>query len=424
MLSGTSLCDLVDRRADATPDALFVVDEHLEMLTFGDLAEEVDRAAAGLRSCGVAADSLVLWQLPNWIVSLVLPAALSRIGAGRLPVTPDVGATGLKANMMRSAPDLVVAPTLLGKDDYELAVYDAASSVGGCDVLLVDRALPQGDPGSLVDLTERPTDPDAPPRPSWRFPTGSSSADLDDERLMTAARTLAERLALTHRDRIAVLDPVAHLGGIVWLAAALTSGASLVLVETVGDDTLETLDREGVTVAPSGDRYDTMWLRGHHASLVPPLRNLRAFVGADVPGPTPARTRLGAAYDVPLLCGYGLVEAPIVAMPSVSDSDEVLATTHGRAAGGVELEVLGPDDAPVAAGTEGRIVVRCLSSTGVVSVHTADRGILDEAGNLIVTEVDADGASTGEVAEHADGFTDLAERGRTDLGTRTDPTRD
>src|SRR4051812_34410501 len=88
MLDGRTLWELVDARVEATPDAQMAVDENGRTMTFAQFAVEAERAAAGLANHGITADAVVSWQLPTWIESLVLVAALSRLGAVQNPLLP------------------------------------------------------------------------------------------------------------------------------------------------------------------------------------------------------------------------------------------------------------------------------------------------------------------------------------------------
>ena len=88
MLQGRTLWELMEQRVDATPDALMAVDEDMRTVTFAEFWLESERAAAGLLAQGVVPGSVVSWQLPTWIESLVLVAALSRLDAVQNPMLP------------------------------------------------------------------------------------------------------------------------------------------------------------------------------------------------------------------------------------------------------------------------------------------------------------------------------------------------
>ena len=80
--------DLLERRVAATPDGLCVVDERGVRLSFAQLAARAARVAAGLYERGVRSGTVVAWQLPTWIETVVLFSALSRIDAVQVPLLP------------------------------------------------------------------------------------------------------------------------------------------------------------------------------------------------------------------------------------------------------------------------------------------------------------------------------------------------
>ncbi|MDE0887146.1 MAG: hypothetical protein OSB70_16615 [Myxococcota bacterium] len=67
MIQATSLWQLVERRAEASPDVLFALDEAGRQLSYGGLRESTLRAAAGLHALGIGLDSPVSWLLPTRI---------------------------------------------------------------------------------------------------------------------------------------------------------------------------------------------------------------------------------------------------------------------------------------------------------------------------------------------------------------------
>ena len=88
MLEAGNLWELIERRAEATPDGQFAVDQTGRSMTFAEYAAACERAAAGLQELGVGEGSVVSWQLPTWIESMVLVGALSRLSALQNPILP------------------------------------------------------------------------------------------------------------------------------------------------------------------------------------------------------------------------------------------------------------------------------------------------------------------------------------------------
>ena len=88
MLDVSSFWDLIEQRARTTPDARMAVDETGRVMTYAQYRDEAERAAAGLQEMGIGEGDVVSWQLPTWLESFVLAAALSRIQAVQNPILP------------------------------------------------------------------------------------------------------------------------------------------------------------------------------------------------------------------------------------------------------------------------------------------------------------------------------------------------
>lgn len=421
-MHGETLWDLLERRVDATPDALLAVDEDMRTLTFAEFWSEAELAAAGLASAGVGADDVVSWQLPTWIESLVLTAALSRLQVVQNPILPIYRDREVGFITEQCGARLLVVPSQWRGFDHESMATGIAEHQGtGMRVLVSDRALPQGDPTTLPPLPERSDPDDQPVR--WLFYTSGTTADPKgaqhtDATIAAAARGMAGRLALIEADRAALVFPFTHIGGIVWLFSSLLSGCALILSETFDpDETPEVLSREGVTLAGSGTVFHQAYLAYQRRHLHPVFPNVRAFPGGGAPKPPTIVGEMREVFEAPVLAGYGLTEAPILTMADVSDPDADLAVSEGRAVPGVELRIVrlheGVDDempgglpgsaadvgVDAAVGEDGEIRARgpqlmrgysdpllefdAFDSDGWF--RTGDLGHLDDRGNLVVT---------------------------------------
>jgi non-ribosomal peptide synthetase component E (peptide arylation enzyme) len=87
-IEGRTLWELVEKRAAATPDGVYLLDDAGRSLTFAEYREAVLRTAAGLLKAGVSRGTPVTWILPTRNASLVLMAALARLGAVQNPIIP------------------------------------------------------------------------------------------------------------------------------------------------------------------------------------------------------------------------------------------------------------------------------------------------------------------------------------------------
>jgi cyclohexanecarboxylate-CoA ligase len=81
-----TIWELLAARADATPDAPMLFDEHNRRLTFGEFHAQVERTAAGFHDLGIGEGTAVAWQLPTRIETIVASFALSRLGAVQSPI--------------------------------------------------------------------------------------------------------------------------------------------------------------------------------------------------------------------------------------------------------------------------------------------------------------------------------------------------
>ena len=79
-----NLWDLVLHRSQISPDVEILVDEQGRRLTFLQYRDQAEEMAAGLQELGINEGDVVAWELPTWIETVILAAALSRIGAIQL----------------------------------------------------------------------------------------------------------------------------------------------------------------------------------------------------------------------------------------------------------------------------------------------------------------------------------------------------
>lgn len=330
---------LLERRADDTPQALFSVDESDRSLTFAEYRDAALRCAAGLAEAGIGRDTPVSWMLPTWTESLVLVAALARLGARQNPILPIYRGREVGFICGQSRAEWLVVPRVFRGFDYEAMAHEIAADHQDLRVRVVEAGapLPDGDPDALPPPPEPPTADAAPVR--WLFYTSGTTADPKgalhtDDSLMASAVGLADVLDLQPDDRVALVFPLTHIGGIGWLLAGLLSGCAQIVIPTFDAATsIPVLARHGVTQATAGTAFHQAYLEAQRTQPNAPLfPAVRAFPGGGAPKPPKlhgdVRAELGG---VGIVSGYGMTECPIVSMNRVTDPSEKLATTEGRA---------------------------------------------------------------------------------------------
>jgi acyl-CoA synthetase (AMP-forming)/AMP-acid ligase II len=381
MLEAHTLWELVTKRAEASPDARMAVDGDGREITFADFRDRAERVAAGLRARGIGEGTVVSWELPTWIESLVLVAALARLGAVQNPIIPIYREREVGFIARQAHPKLLIVPSSFRGFDFASMARSIASDNPGLDVLVSDKELPEADQSSLPDF--RPSDD-----VRWLFYTSGTTADPKgakhtDATIMATARGMTDRLELVADDVNALVFPFTHIGGIIWLFCGLGAGFTNVVVDTFDPSTTVPLLREqGVTVAGAGTPFHMAYLAAQRENPSEPLfPKARCLPGGGAPKPPQlhhdVKRELGGAG---IVSGYGLTEAPILSMASVRDPDEMLARTEGRAMPGVELKLVTVDGKPAGEGEEGEIRAKAPQLMKGYLDPTLDAEAFDEEG--------------------------------------------
>src|SRR5207302_10607577 len=154
------------------------------------------------------------------------------------------------------------------------------------DVLVAQRDLPAGDPASLPPP---PADADA---VRWIFYTSGTTADPKgathtDTSVVAAGRAPIGPVRETAADRLALVFPFTHIGGVSGLATAMLAGLALIVVEAFDPaTTVDVLAREGVTLASAGTPFWMAYLAVQRARPGAPIfPAVRAFPGGGAPKP-------------------------------------------------------------------------------------------------------------------------------------------
>ncbi len=407
MVEGRTLWELVEHRAQATPDNTAAVDEHGRSLSFAEYRDQAERAAAGLHRLGVQPGDVVSWQLPTWLESLVLVAALGRLGAIQNPILPIYRRREVAFITAQAGSRLLIVPPVWRDFDFEAMAREISTDQPGLEVLVVDRALPQGDP------TQLPPPPPAPDDPAdldvrWYYYTSGTTADPKGARhtdmtIDAAARGMCEALEVTEQDRVGCVFPFTHIAGAVYVFSAMRYGCTMIVVEAFDAQTTPPLlAANGVTLAGAGTPFHMAYLayQRNHPESAPLFPEARAYIGGGAPKPPQLHHDIKAELGgVGIVSGYGMTEAPIVTMASVRDGDEELANTEGKPVLDTDLRLVTVDGAIAGPGEEGEIRLKApMLMRGYVDTskdaeafdadgyfRTGDLGRFDEHGNVMIT---------------------------------------
>lgn len=360
-----SVAQLLARRVASTPDALFAVDEHRDTLTFAELGDAVERAAAGLADLGVRPGDVVSWQLPNRFSTIVLSLALCRLGAVQNPLVMLLRERDLKFVCAQArTTHLFVAGEFRGTD-YAAVGAAVAEAVPELRVHVLDPvagALPDGYPGTLPPAT---TDA-GPAEARWLFYTSGTTADPKgarhtDRGLIAASDVFCANLRVTAADQTATLLPLAHVGGIAHVLSSLRTGSSLVTSATFDPvATIDLLSENRITLLGSGLPFIKAYLARQATRPDRPLfGHVRVTLcgGAGRPASLHEQVRreLGG---IGVVSGYGMTECPYLTWGTPEDTDAEHATAEGRPGPGGEVVVVRADGTRAAPGEEGELRVR------------------------------------------------------------------
>ena len=402
---GDSLWQLVERRAEATPDELAAVDEDGRTLTWAESKAAAERAAAGLARMGIGAGDVVSWQLPTWLESKVLVLALARLGAIQNPMLPIYREREVGFITRQARSKVLVVPSTWSGFDFEGMASGIAEQIGAeggsLQVLVADKALPQGDPSTLAP----------PPDPSddavrWYFYTSGTTADPKgaqhtDRTILAGALGMNDCLEVTAADRNAVVFPFTHIGGIGWLFSALAVGFPTVYIERFDPArTIALIQEHEVTMAGAGTPFHMAYLAAQRQlpageRLFPAVR---VYCGGGAPKPPQLHYDIKAEMGgVGIVSGYGLTEAPILVMGTVNDTDEQLANTEGRATGAVRLRLVTLEGKEAGIDEEGEIRAKAPQLMKGYLDSSLDGDAFDDEGWFKTGDlgrVDADGMVT------------------------------
>ncbi|MFI5807226.1 class I adenylate-forming enzyme family protein [Streptomyces sp. NPDC051561] len=399
---GTShtLWELVARRAALTPDRPVLLQGD-RVLTFGELHTRAERVAAGLYGLGVRAGSVVAWQLPTRIETVLLSLALARLGAVQSPVIPFYRDREVGFALRESKADYFAVPG-------EWRGFDHASmahrlSLGLPRPLLVLNAyedLPDGDPAVLPP----PLADGSSVR--WIYWTSGTTSDPrgvlhTDRSLIAAGGCLAHALRLTPADVGSIAFPYAHIGGPDYLIMLLLYGFPAVLFEHFAmPGALAEYRRHGVTVAGGSTAFYSMFLAEQRKDpSTPVIPTLRLLAGGGAPKPPEVYHAVVRELGCQLTHGYGMTEVPMITMGAPDDTVPNLATTEGRPPKAMSVRITDAEGKPVPTGEDGEIRLRgeavcqgyldpsatAAAFDGEGYLITGDLGHLTASGHLVLT---------------------------------------
>ena len=400
--------DLVDAAASEHPDRVVLADDYGRSLTSAQLREAALTAAAGLAERGVAEGTVVSWQLPTTLETMVVMVALSRLGAVQNPLLPIWRESEVRFVTTQLATEAFIVPgvwrgfdhtrlarSLAGERDMKVVVVDHDKPV--FDTL----RLPDGDTAALAD----------PPRsgelPRWiYYSSGTTAAPKGvihcDRSVIAGSTGVIEMVGASTEDVNPVPFPVSHIGGAAMLAAALITGMRLVLFDSFDPATTpKAIAAHRPTLLGSATPFFVAFMAAQreHGEL-PLFPDLRGCVGGGAPITAELGRQVRQTLKVPGIANaWGLTEFPVAASQKPNAEPELLDRTVGQVVSGVSVRVVDEMGHEAAVGEQGELrlkgpqcflgyVDQSLNAAAFDSdgwFRTGDLGCIDADGHITVT---------------------------------------
>ncbi|MBI2243096.1 MAG: AMP-binding protein [Nocardioides sp.] len=363
--------------------------------SFADLLARVRRTAAGYRARGLSPGGRVVVWAPNSVDWVVAALAVSYAGGTLVPANSRYTGHEVADLVDRTGAVLVVvADGFLGRT--QVADLRAASALPGVrEVIDLARiAGVEAEPGGIDEVAAAVSPDDVADILFTSGTTGRPKGAMSAHRqTVGVARAWGSLGGVGAEDRYLVVNPFFHSFGYkVGIVTGLITGATLYPLATFDlDETMRLIETERITVLPGAPTiYQSLLSAPGRAGR--DLSSLRLAVtgAAVVPVVLIERMREELGIDH-VVTAFGMTEAVVVTMCRDGDSAETVATTCGRAIPGMEARI----------GAQGELLVRgefvmlgYLDDPAATAdaidaegwLHTGDVGVLDEHGNLSITD--------------------------------------
>jgi cyclohexanecarboxylate-CoA ligase len=382
-----TIAGLLDESVAVRPDRPLLRDTTGATWTVAEIGELASAATHWLWDAGVRPGMTVSWQLPSHPGAVVLMLALARSA-------------------------VVQAPVLHLYREREVA---AALDACHADLLVVDATTAANAPDGVptlelpVDFLNRLSSLPAQPQPRltegfaggprWIYFTSGTTGKPkgvrhSDATLLAASRGYTEHLGLgSHLGEVGTIAfPIAHIGGIVYLACALLGDFPLLMVPKVTAGELSALLAEHrVTVTGASSAFYQMLVSEQLAAdtAQPLIPTLRMLIGGGAACPPELHRQVREHLRVPVVHAYGMTEAAMVCVSRADDTEEQQSHSTGLPIPGAQVRISASGEIEVTGAnlTTGYVDAQLWGEATTPDgwFRTGDRGTLRPDGRIVVT---------------------------------------
>lgn len=360
LLQAATLWQLLERRAQLTPEAPMLIDGRKQLrLSFSQAVDIAERLAAGLYELGIGPGSQVTWMLPTGLPAVMTALALARLGALQNPIISLYGEREVRTLLERNGSTFLLIPEHVERDFPGMADSVCQQLAHPPKVIVMGEQIPQGRPDNL------------PPAPSdgqtvrWVYYTSGTTSEPKgachtDETLMIGGRNLALAMRADASDIGSIAFPIAHIGGAMYTSMVLASGMSMVLLDRFqAQESADIFRRYGVTLTGgSTAHYQALLAEQRRYPSGVLLPELRLLSGGGAPKPPELYHQIRREMGCRFTHNYGMTEVPLICAGAMDDSDEQLASTEGVPVDEIELRIVRADGSIAEVGEPAEVRVR------------------------------------------------------------------
>ncbi|MFN8107753.1 MAG: AMP-binding protein [Nocardioidaceae bacterium] len=366
-------------------------------LTYAELLDRVRSVASGFVTMGLQpADRVVIWG-PNSLDWAVAALAASYAGATVVPANSRYVAPEVADLVERTHARLVlVADGFLGKT--QIADLQATGKATNTAIINLSDGLDpiadQADPGIDIDAIAAAVSPDDIADILFTSgTTGRSKGVMSAHRQSVGvARVWGELGGVNEADKYLVINPFFHSFGYkIGIIVGLLFGPTLYPVATFDlDETMRVIQDEKITLLPGAPTIFQSILTAPNRSDYD-LTSLRLAVTGAAVVPVVLIEQMRDVLQIDkVVTAFGMTEAVVVTMCREGDSAETIANTCGRVVPNMQMRI----------GDEGELLLKgdyvmlgYLDDPKATAeaikdgwLHTGDVGVIDEVGNLMITD--------------------------------------
>jgi acyl-CoA synthetase (AMP-forming)/AMP-acid ligase II len=400
--------ELVETSAREHPRRVVLADDFGRSLTCEELRDAASRTAAAFFEHGVTDGTVVTWQLPTTLETMVVMVALTRLGAVQNPVLPIWRESEVRFVTSQLDSEVIVVPgTWRGFDHTSLA--QTLASQRPMTVFVVDHEAPitGGLRLPVGDTTALPPPPSAGTQSRWvYYSSGTTAAPKGirhcDRSVIAGSAGVVGMVGASSSDVNPIPFPVSHVGGAAMLAASLLTGMRLVLFDAFDPVTTPAaIAAHRPTLLGTATPFFVAFMAAQQAHGAEPLfPDLRAVVGGGAPITADLGRQVRQVFSVAGIANsWGLTEFPVATSPEPAGDPAVLDHTVGRPVPGVSVRVVDDNEQEVPRGHEGELRLKgpqCFLGYIDATLDAAafdadgwfrsgDRGRVDTDGNVVVT---------------------------------------